>query len=451
MVIKPKTAGCLLGFVWAIAAAFSSPAQAQSKSVGNGTTPWANMSQELGQFEQGLKNLSSQKYSTRQAGSAAIRQAMASLVARMMEAGGPERVARVDHLLEYEGDLTRWARSLLHLPTHKRMALLRWGLGRKLLPLVAGAYSHNPQRRADVAHPLAKIPGPYTDWLLERLLKDSHRLVYITAMDAVWNRKPTTAMVKTLWSRAVLMGMSPYFQQSRQYTAIFRGQRIMIQIFNQNYWMELQDGPLAAQELAHWKPQQLSGLVRQYLTEVCRNPQMQSVLTQPNGLQAKDFAMLAQGLKRSVVAPYLLYLVKRPMTINMNFNFNNTMAHLSNRTLPLLVLVKMAGLSPASYHFYKVMPFGGAWGLGTIAQENKGIKKITAWYAKHGIKAIDPAHPPAVQQGGQMGGGSGGNVGGGGVQEHVPGVKGGAGRKPGGLILIPGGPIRIEIKKAGHL
>ena len=50
-----------------------------------------------------------------------------------------------------------------------------------------------------------------------------------------------------------------------------------------------------------------------------------------------------------------------------------------------------------------------------------------------------------------MGGGSGGNVGGGGVQEHVPGVRGGAGRKPGGLILIPGGPIRIEIKKAGHL
>ena len=244
------------------------------------------------------------------------------------------------------------------------------------------------------------------------------------------------------------MGMTPYFQQNRQYTVMFHGQRVLIQDFNQNYWVQLQDGTLAAQELAHWKPPQLSILVRQYLAQVCRMPQMQSVLSQPNGVQAKNFAILAKGLKRSMVAPYLLYLLKRPMTINMNFNFNNTMVHLSNRTLPLLMLVKMAGLSPAKYHFSKIIPFGGVWGLGTIAQENEDIKKITAWYAKHGIKPVNLAHPAASKPSGQVGGGAGGNVGGGGVK---PAPRPGIWPKP-GLIQIPliqrGGPLRMGLKVA---
>ena len=473
--MKSKIMGYLPGLLLLAAAACGSPARGQSPVAGSKKGNLANMSQTLQLFERGMKNLSSQKYATRQAGSADIRQAIAILVVRMMQAGGPERTARVDHLLTYQGDLTRWARSLLHLPVKKRLALLQWGLAPQRLPLVAGVFSHNPQRRAEVAHPLAKIPGLYADWLLERLLKDSHRLVYITAMDAVWNRKPTEAMVKTLWRRAVLMGMSPYFQQNRQYFVMFRGQRIMIQDFNQNYWMQLQDGTLAARVLAHWKPPQLSILVRQYLAQVCRVPQMQSVVNQPNGVQAKNFAKLAKGLKRSMVAPYLLYLLKRPLTMNMNFNFNNTLAHLSNRTLPLLLLVKMAGLSPATYHFYKVMPFGGVWGLGTTAQENQGIKKITVWYAQHGIKPVNFAHPAAAKPRGQVGGGAGGNVGGGGVQNNTPMLKPGAGflqklqllrsqiknnapaPKPGvrpepGPIQVPllqgGGPIRMGLKVA---
>ncbi len=449
--MKPKNLKYLPGLLWVATLIVSSPARGQSPVAGGNKGNLANMSQTLQLFERGMKNLSSQKYATRQAGSADLRQALALLVARMMQAGGPERTARVDHLLTYQGDLTRWARSLLHLPVKKRLALLQWGLAPQRLPLVAGVFSHNPQRRADAAHPLAKISGSYTDWLLERLLRDSHRLVYITAMDAVWNRKPTPAMVKTLWRRAVLMGMSPYFQQNRQYTVIFRGQHIIIQDFNQNYWMQLQDGTLAARELAHWKPPQLSILVRQYLAQVCRVPQMQSVVNQPNGVQAKNFAKLAKGLKRSMVAPYLLYLLKRPMTMNMNFNFNNTLAHLSNRTLPLLLLVKMAGLSPATYHFYKVMPFGGVWGLGTIAQENQGIKKITAWYAQHGIKPVNPAHPAAAKPRGQVGGGAGGNVGGGGVKFNAPAPKPGARPKPGPIqvpLIQGGGPIRMGLKVA---
>ena len=419
--MKSKIVGYMPGLLLLVAVmTFGSPARGQGGlAAGSEKGRPANLLHTLRLFEQGMKSLSSQKYGTRQAGSADIRQAIAILVVRMMQAGGPERKARVDHLLEYQGDLTRWARSLVHLPIKKRLAMLQWGLKPKLLPLVAGAYSHNMQRRAEVAHPLAKIPGLYADWLLERLLKDSHRLVYITAMDAVWNRKPTEAMVKTLWRRAVLMGMSPYFQQNRQYFVMFRGQRIMIQDFNQNYWMQLQDGTLAARVLAHWKPPQLTVLVHHYLEQVCRVPQMQSVVSQPNGMQAKNFAKLAEGLKRSVVAPYLLYLLKRPMTINMNFNFNNTMAHLSNRTLPLLMLVKMAGLSPAKYNFSKIIPFGGVWGLGTIAQENEDIKKITAWYTKHGINPVKLRVAPALKPGARVGGGAGGNAGGGGVPKIV--------------------------------
>ena len=356
------------------------------------------------QFRQGVEDLASQRDAARQAGSAAIRHAMVSLMGQMIAAGGLVHQARVGRLLKFQADLSRWGEALMKLPPQRRMSLLQWGMAPNILPLVAEACSDNPRRRANAAHPLAQIPGWNADWLLERLLTDPCRLVYITAMDAVWNRKPTAAMVKAMWRRMLpdfQWGRMGYFPACRyQYTARFRGQQIMVVYVDKDrtYPNALRDSELAAELLEHWKPRQLNALVVAYLAGVCRHPQAASVISQPKSMQAENFAKIAVGMPRAAVAPWLLYLLHRPLTMNVNLRFNNRPIHFSNRSLPLWLLVKLAGLSPAAYHLHKVHNFhampemgisnGNYWVCRSVRGEDTGIQKITAWYAKHSLKRM---------------------------------------------------------------
>ncbi len=380
----------LLALALSLAWPHSTPALAGPRS----TSPTAT---ELAQFKQGLSELGRSQYAARQAGSAALRQALARLMVRMIRVTGPERQARVAHLLRYQEQLTRWARAVLHLPLQERLQMLQWGIKPKLLPLVAGAFSYHQQRRADVAHALAKIPGRNADWLLTRLLNDRHRLVYLTTMDALWNRQPTPAMIKSVWHRAVILGTPFSFQQSVQHMAVFRGKNIPIITYNNTYWMQVQEGAYATQLLQHWKPRNLSHLIVHLLAQMCRLPPAQNIFSTPYTVTAKDLTRLLLLAKPAPAEPYLLFLIHQPMSQNFMFNFNNKPGHLSNRTLPLYLLIKFAGQNPATYQIYHTPLYGGTWALESVARENAAIKKITAWYAKHKITACTQAqlHAPA--------------------------------------------------------
>lgn len=353
------------------------------------TSPTATL---LAQFELGLRDLGRSQYAARQAGSAALRQALARLMARMIRVSGPERQARIAHLLRYQEELTRWARAVLHLPLKERLKMLQWGIRPKILPLVAGAYSYHQQCRASVAHALAKIPGRNADWLLSRLVNDPHRLVYLTTMDALWNRQPTPAMIKSVWHRAVILGTPSSFQQAVQHMAVFRGRKIPLIQSNNTYWTQVQGGVYATDLLEHWKPKNLSHLVVHLLAQMCRQPPVQNIFNTPYTVMAKDLTKLLLLAKPAQVEPYLLFLIHQPMSQNLMFIFNNRPGRFSNRTLPLYLLIKLAGKDPVAYHLYRTPVYGGVWAIGTLQQENAAIKKITAWYAKHKITAYSQAH-----------------------------------------------------------
>jgi hypothetical protein len=216
-------------------------------------------------------------------------------------------------------------------------------------------------------------------------------------MDALWNRHPTPTLVKTVLNRAVILGTPFNFQQNVRHVAVFRGLRIPIITYNNNYWTRVQDGVYATQLLQHWKPADLSALLVHVLMQMCRQSPGLNIFNTPYTATAKGFSHLLMLAKPAQVEPYLLYLIHQPMSQNFMLNFNNRPIHFSNRTLPLYLLIKFAGQNPAVYKLYHTPMYGGAWAVDNVPQENAAIKKITAWYAKRKITACTPAqlHKPA--------------------------------------------------------
>ena len=347
-------------------------------------------------LQQALNDLASQRYAQRQAASQAVERALAKQMQDMLNAAGPERQARIRKLLDFNIYLSRWAKAIMHMPPSQQQAMLQWGLQPNVLRWVGRAFSSKPADRAAATHPLANIPGPQSDWILEKLLADSHRQVYLNAMSAIWDRKPTAEMVRTLWLRAVLLGITPMPMNTGPVAVVnFRGQRITLQPMV-NFWMQIQDGPLAARELVHWHPKLLATLIVSYLKKIALekpgfNQAMPNVLATPSNLQARSFQQLFLLYKPKEAVPYLLRLVHQNAYQNVNFSFNNKPQHWSNRTEPLYLLTIMAGWKPAQCNLHIGTLYGGIWITSTLKQEDDAIKKITAWFKAHGQTAAPDA------------------------------------------------------------
>ena len=341
-------------------------------------------------LEEALTDLSSDRYAVRQRASAAIRKDLAGQLGAIIQAVGPEKKNRLIKLLRFDSQLSRWARAVLALPPRQRAAMFAWGLQSKVLPWAAGAFSLRSTRRAVAARRLAKIPGSQADWLLQRLLASGHRLVYLSAMAAVWDRPPTPAMVRIVWRRAFSTGnpMPPY--DANQRSVWFHGRRIFVPK-NVNFWQQTQDSGFARQLLAHWKPPELAELLVDFLRSAEQTRPLENPFSNPGMMQIPNYIRLFRLYKPPAAAPYLLRLLATPPFNNINFNFNNIPLHWDNHLTPLYLLILAAGQDPAKYHFYRSNLYGGRWLLHTQREENKDIKKMISWWKKRGVLAWTPA------------------------------------------------------------
>ncbi|HVX83591.1 MAG TPA: hypothetical protein VH253_02120 [Phycisphaerae bacterium] len=110
---------------------------------------------------------------------------------------------RVDGLLATEAALAQWTAQAMAAPADKRPALLDWGLSNKNAPILAKAFSTDPAQRIAGIAALGKLPGPFADWTLARLLAARQSWVRDAAMAAAWDRTPTPEIVNLLWRRAI--------------------------------------------------------------------------------------------------------------------------------------------------------------------------------------------------------------------------------------------------------
>ncbi|HVS72749.1 MAG TPA: hypothetical protein VHQ47_15945 [Phycisphaerae bacterium] len=110
---------------------------------------------------------------------------------------------RVDGLLATEASLAQWTAQAMGASADKRPALLDWGLSKNNAPILAKAYSTDPAQRVAGIAALGKVPGPFADWTLARLLAARQSWVRDAAMAALWDRPPTAEIVDLLWRRAI--------------------------------------------------------------------------------------------------------------------------------------------------------------------------------------------------------------------------------------------------------
>ena len=341
-------------------------------------------------LEEALTDLSSDRYAVRQRVSAAIRKDLAGQLRAIIQAVGPEKKNRLIKLLRFDSQLLRWARAVLALPPRQRAAMFAWGLQSKVLPWAAGAFSSRSMRRAAAARRLAKISGSQADWILQRLLASTHRLVYLSAMAAIWNRRPSPAMVRIVWRRAFSTGipMPPY--DANQRGVLFHGRRIFVPKIV-NFWRQTQDSGYARQLLTHWKPPELTELLVDFIRSAAQTRHPENPFSNPGMMQIPNYIRLFRLYKPPAAAPYLLRLLATPPLNNINFNFNNIPLHWDNHITPLYLLILTAGQDPAKYHFYRSNLYGGRWLVHTQTEENKDIKTMIAWWKRRGVTAWTPA------------------------------------------------------------
>ena len=159
-------------------------------------------------MREALPGLSAEDYQTREQAQKQIQLALGQQLASLLGNHDIEAEARTAALLEFNDGVTRWAIDALQLPPEQRQAQIKWGLNPEVLPIVARIYSPTLNNRIEGIKQLPKYDDADVSFLLARLLSDSDRAVYLGAMEAVWDRKPTDAIVDALWYRAVENGFA---------------------------------------------------------------------------------------------------------------------------------------------------------------------------------------------------------------------------------------------------
>ncbi len=348
---------------------------------------------------QGLKDLSSERYSVRQHANKIIQTALGLQLHAIINAGGPEQATRLIKLLNFNINLDRWTMAVIKLPQEKRMAMFDWGIKPGVLPLVGAAFARRADIRASSAQGLVKIPGSSSDWILDRLLRDRRRVVYLSTMAALWNRKPSEKMVQIVFHRSV-GNTTMYSGATTRQVVRFNGQKIYIMHFV-NYWQQAQDGQYAAQLLQHWHPRHLKSMLVNYTEKMARQSGANDILQNPSMLQGRNFIKLFAQYKPLLAAPYLLNLICRPQANQINFVFNGQSVHWDNRTIPLYLLVLLSGHKPQHYHLFKSALYGGSWLFNTQVQEETTIKAMLKFWKQRGVIPTPPiqagAAAPAVR------------------------------------------------------
>lgn len=339
----------------------------------------------------GLKDLSSERYAVRQRATKIIQTALGMQLQAIVNAGGPEQATRLIKLLDFNINLDRWTMAVIKLPQEKRMAMFNWGIQPAVLPLVGAAFARRAVIRASSAEGLAKISGSNSNWILDRLLGDQRRVVYLSTMAALWDRKPSAKMVQIVFHRAV-GNMTMYSGATTRQVVHFNGQPIYIMHFV-NYWQQAQDGQYAAQLLEHWHPDHLKSMLVNFTEKMARQTGANDILQNPSMLQGRNFIELFSQYKPLLAAPYLLNLICRPQTNQINFVFNGQSVHWDNRTIPLYLLVLLSGHKPQHYHFFKSALYGGSWLFNTQVQEETTIKAMLKFWKQRGIAPVPPIQP----------------------------------------------------------
>jgi hypothetical protein len=328
-------------------------------------------------MEAAFKQLSADSYATRQAATAAVQDALVSQFRALVAAHDPESEARIMALMAFDDGLARWIMDTMALPIAERTEILKWGLSPEGCAIIAKAYSTKTEDRADAARALAKIKGEQAAGLLARLLDDDEREVYLAAMEAVWDRTASPAMVRVLWARAVessnfgmgivLNGVAPQK---------FRG-RVLPTIYNNRNINKAQDADVATEVLLNSKSPLLNQMIVSYLGQLAKNQMLATNMLMPYNQNSQNFFKLLDAYLPKEAVPILMKLATTSTV--QKWNSQNYFA--SNRTLAIVAILKISDQQTEDFGLKRNPQMNNMWGFTKEGDEDEALKKLRLWWS----------------------------------------------------------------------
>ncbi len=348
-----------------------------------------------------IRRLGSSRYTVRQEASADLRMLMTHQLRMMIHATSDERRVRLMRLLEFDEHITRWALAVMRRPQPNRRELFDWGLSPLVAPLVADAFAYRPSVQVKAVNGLAAL-WPQSQWIVQRLLRSRHRLVYLSMLSAMWNVKPNTKIIHQLWQWSIMSGYPMVQPSVRQHLVKFHHQVITVTHFV-NIWQRVQDSTFAANVLRHWNPPQLKALLTAFARTASKpNTPAARILSSPSMAGGRNYLALFARARPAAAAHYLLKILHHPTPGGINFNFNNQRVHWDGHTTIVYLLILAAHQKPSDYHFFHSQLYGGSWLTSTPGAQLAAQKRIVAWWHQHHVTSAGTAapsrHPSAVHR-----------------------------------------------------
>ena len=328
-----------------------------------------------------------------------IQQNLADQLQEMTGIPDLQAQAHVASLMEFDNALSRWALDALTLAEPQRKAMLAWGLAPENFPLIARAYSRKTETRAAAAKDLAKLNNDNAIHILGQLLDDHDREVSLTAMDALWDKTPTPAIIDALWDRSVAMAMQQFRPRPVNTKNInVHGRIVQVQDYDYNYYnIRMQDADVAVDVLNHMKSPlvatKLNELFTDFLNIKDANDYRWHLLSPNYGQGGLALSRLIDAYKPKTAVVFLVKSLRSNNNDGYNNQMNNIQYRLSSRIDSAALLLKITGQDPDDFKLKKTPNFGDRWVLeGTEKEEEAMIKKVEAWWKIHGNE-YDPSVP----------------------------------------------------------
>ena len=188
---------------------------------------------------------------------ALIEQALAEILGRLSDAAAlPQQPsAHLLNVARYNARVGRWAAAVMTFSRAGRVALFDWGLRSANLPIVNHVFSRWSFQRLAALHALAKIPGPYANAMILRLLHDPVFVVRLSVMAELYDRRPTAAEMTVLRQWATEKNLSGFAKPRRWKMFLFGRDAVNATpvLHRMNRQSNLTDTRhCAAALLAHW-------------------------------------------------------------------------------------------------------------------------------------------------------------------------------------------------------
>lgn len=327
----------------------------------------------------------------------ALQAALGAQLRALLAQDDPEATVRLQSLLEYNDGISRWAQSAIKRPAAEREQLLAWGAQPDVLPIMAKLHSGNQSRRLEAVRALGKRDDEPSLALLAGLLLDRDRIIYLAAMEEVWDRKPTNAIVDALWQRAIEASINANAAQRAAQAGEpirFKGNVVGNMGVDDNAFRRSQDGNIATEVLIQLRAPQVPAKLVALLTQLdeTKDANFRMLLSSPYAEPGRNARNLLEAYKARETVPLLVKLATGPQGQKNNSQIGANNYFWSNRTLSMATLLVVTGQKPEDYGLARQPALNNLWVYESEQAETNAVNKLQNWWRENS-KSYERAQP----------------------------------------------------------